>query len=189
MSDGPYKSLNMRPGWKKVAEIAEKPAFPLEDVGANMDMALSKDCRLELTSELIKGLQENFMSPQQILFPEEIQKNIEILRNHAKGHPLAFNLVDNLEYQINNGAMGWGAVKEAMVNTLIDHTKRSARQVEEHYFRDPDRPRAVDVRERMKEGLKLVSFFEIVNQTLGIETKKNEPPASKKKGLDDGVQL
>ena len=43
MSDGPHKSLNMKPGWKKVAERADLAAFEPEQVSEKLMSALQDD--------------------------------------------------------------------------------------------------------------------------------------------------
>lgn len=43
MSDGPWKSLRMRPHWKRVAKQAENGAFSPEEVSETLEAALLKE--------------------------------------------------------------------------------------------------------------------------------------------------
>ena len=58
MSDGPHKSLNMRSGWKKLAERADQPAFEPEHVAdARGECGLLSRTRLASTQYLHRSAQ------------------------------------------------------------------------------------------------------------------------------------
>ena len=48
MSDGPYRSLKMPRGWKKLAERADKKAYAPEEVRDALPDALEQDWRAEV---------------------------------------------------------------------------------------------------------------------------------------------
>jgi hypothetical protein len=51
MSDGPHKSLGMRPGWKKFAKRADKAAYEPDQVKEALPDALGDDWRAERCGE------------------------------------------------------------------------------------------------------------------------------------------
>ena len=53
MSDGPHKSLGMRPGWKKFAKRADKAAYEPDQVEEALPDALGDDWRAERCGELV----------------------------------------------------------------------------------------------------------------------------------------
>ena len=53
MSDGPHRSLPMRPRWKKVAEYAGNEAFPLEDICDAIVVAVEWDWRKDVSPGLV----------------------------------------------------------------------------------------------------------------------------------------
>lgn len=57
MSDGPYKSLKMRPGWKQLAKRADEKAFASEEVRDALPTALEQDWRAEVADSLCRQVQ------------------------------------------------------------------------------------------------------------------------------------
>ena len=48
MSDGPHRSLPLRPGWKRTAERADTPAYEATEVTRAASRALEDDWRAEV---------------------------------------------------------------------------------------------------------------------------------------------
>ena len=53
MSDGPHRSLPMRPGWKRLAQRADNANFTPAQVHEALLPALSEDCRIEMTTAFL----------------------------------------------------------------------------------------------------------------------------------------
>jgi hypothetical protein len=56
MSDGPHKSLPMRPGWKKVAECASKEAFTSNEVCEAINAAIAQDYQKDISPDFIASI-------------------------------------------------------------------------------------------------------------------------------------
>ena len=67
MSDGPHRSLPMRPAWKKLAERADKAAFSAEEVRDALPAALAEDWRKEIPDSIVWKVRE-ILSDSQIDF-------------------------------------------------------------------------------------------------------------------------
>jgi hypothetical protein len=56
MSDGPYRTLNMRQQWKQLLKRAYQHAFDSQDVIDVICPALERDCAWEITSDFLTAL-------------------------------------------------------------------------------------------------------------------------------------
>jgi hypothetical protein len=80
MSDGPHRSLPMRPGWKRVAECGDKDAFEGEEISNAIVSALQRDCRTETIEGRIDGIYRAFCDQEASLFKDQITPRLESLR-------------------------------------------------------------------------------------------------------------
>lgn len=71
----------------------------------------------------------------------------------------------------------------------MDRAARGILQVEEHYYRESSHKRAVNVRERMKEGKARTDFRAIARSLIGTGKAARPQSAAKRTGVDDGVSL
>lgn len=83
MSDGPHRSLPMKPGWKRVAERCDKGAFSAEEIGRAIVPALQRDCQEEMTPEFLARIRDMFQAPEQYLFDDAVRCRLEALRGKA----------------------------------------------------------------------------------------------------------
>jgi hypothetical protein len=58
MSDGPHRSLKMRPGWKKVAKFADMRAATPDEVGHAVAAAFSDDWRADVPANVAECICE-----------------------------------------------------------------------------------------------------------------------------------
>jgi hypothetical protein len=186
MSDGPHRSLPMRPGWKKVAEYTDNEVFALEDVRGAILAAVEQDWRKEISPSVIGCIQDVLGGAT--LFNEDSLRAFEDLRRSVAGSALGSALLDHVAYTVSDGKSGDAALQEAVTRTLTDWSARCARQVEEHYLRKSSAATTKNVRSRIKEGIQLVPFTALTSRLLSPEST----PAlrlAKHDGLDDGVPL
>lgn len=80
MSDGPHRSLPMRPPWKRVAHWADKEAFSVEDVRASVEVATEQDCR-EIRSEFLADIRR--VAEEPTLFPDDAAGRLAALQPQA----------------------------------------------------------------------------------------------------------
>jgi hypothetical protein len=189
MSDGPHRSLRMRPGWKRLAERADNAAYGPEEVGNALIPALEEDCYAELPPEFIAQLGNACGEQDASLFKEDLAAQLEQLRGVA-GTGIGLVI---LEYAIQLSERGEPASQAAMKATaaaLLDRAARGNRQVEEHYCRKSNQPRALNVRARIEQGIATArpEIDKLAGQVLNFETGPS-PRLPKFSGLDDGVRF
>ena len=190
MSDGPHKSLDMPPGWKKLAERADNKAYAPNEVCDALPKALRQDWNAEVPEALVRQVSEIFNYKQDSLFRDTCEIRLEALRNETAGYNLASAFLDYAIEAAAHGHVGADALKEAAANTLTDRAARGARQVEEHYRRKSTHRRATSVRERIESGIYQSDKSAIAELVLGKGNSNNATGRlTKQIGLDDGVTL
>jgi hypothetical protein len=186
MSDGPHRSLPMRPGWKKVAEYADNEAFARDEVRDAVVSAVEKDWRKDISGALITSIRDVLGGTT--LFSEDTLRSIEDLRQTVSGCAMGNALLDHLACAVGGGMTGDAALREAVVNTSVDQSARCARQVEEHYLRKSTIETSQDVRQRIEEAIKSAGFDSVADRIVE-PASRHLPNVKKKDGVDDGVQL
>lgn len=88
MSDGPHRSLPMRPHWKDLAQRAAKGAFSPDQVCEALPYALKRDI-LEAPITAIRDIMNRGS-----LFPEMLVEQLEGLRQSCRGSAAANLLID-----------------------------------------------------------------------------------------------
>lgn len=186
MSDGPHRSLPMRPGWKKVAEYADNENFARDQVRDAVESAVEGDWRKDIPQALVSSIRETLGGTT--LFSEDTLRSIEDLRQTVSGSAMGNALLDHLACAVGGGMTGDAALREAVVNTSIDQSARCARQVEEHYLRKSTFENSLDIRQRIEEAIQTAGFDSLANRI--VEPVSRRVPAMQKKdGVDDGVQI
>lgn len=186
MSDGPHRSLEMRRGWKKVAEYADNEAFARDEVRDAVESAVEKDWRKDIPLALISSIRDVLGGTT--LFSEDTLRSIEDLRQTVSGSSMGNALLDHLACAVSSGMTGDAALREAVVNTSVDQSARCARQVEEHYLRKSTIENSQDVRQRIEGAIEGADFGSLADRIIA-PTSMKAPKVQKKDGVDDGVQL
>lgn len=190
MSDGPYRSLEMRPCWKKVAQFADEAAFASDDISGPTTAALREEWNSHITDELSIGIRGILGDKQTLLFQNQSAPDqIEALRPLTIGHGLSQVLLDCAYRQASNGSSGTDAVIRAVVQALAIWGSRIARQIEEHYFRKSTMQRANRVRTKIEQGINDSCNAQFARTLLKIGDSPSPRKSARKTGLDDGVPL
>lgn len=189
MSDGPFRSLPLRPCWKKVAEFAENPAFSTEEVCSALPPALVQDWKEDQVAEIAARVCSIFDDQQGSLFRQDRVTALEDLLASAAGSGLGQVLIDCAIRRAVGGASGDEGAALAVEDALRVWASRHTRPIEEHYCREWDAPRAREVRARIEEGFSGTAFEALARQLLGKEGGQLARAPLKQSGLDDGVQL
>ncbi|WP_183345855.1 hypothetical protein [Geomonas paludis] len=181
MSDGPHRSLPLRRHWKKVAELASKPAFSVGDVAALLRAALVKD----LSSNVLKQLQKILNG----LFAEDCKAQLEEVRNQCRGSAMDNLLIDCAIEANTLGLTGDLACIAAVENSLQQYFLGVSRQVVEHYLRRaPAFP--VDMRKRLAEVGECASLPDLSKRILsGNGINPRSFSIQKQTGIDEGPPL
>jgi hypothetical protein len=189
MSDGPHKSLPMRPGWKRFAERADKAAFDPDQIAQLCCPALEGDWQEEVAPHL-GALREVLGDNQQgSLFGSQNTAEIEALRRRNPGNTLWRTLIDAAACAIANGRASADALLEATASALLDRAARGVLQVEEHYLRRAGASRAAGVRTRLEEGLSRARIDGLARRLIGLDSGAAPKQVPDFRGLDDGVTL
>jgi hypothetical protein len=188
MSDGPHKSLPMRPAWRRVAERADKHAFTLEEVSAAMAPALEQDCRDDISPEFIRQIQSALDRRESSLFKKEIALHVNDLRSEV-ACSMERAVLDNVCAVSDADATAADILLNALASAVSDRAARGARQVEEHYLRGSSAPRARKVRERLEAAIATTDRSAIAARILARDQLQPPHPLKKRSGIDDGVKL
>ena len=189
MSDGPLRSLSMRPAWKKLAECADKAAFSSEEVRDALPAALAEDWRKEIPDTIVRKVREILSDSQIDFFCDQRTKELELLRGEEPGCPLRGLFLDYAIQVTAEGHSGDKALEEAASRAIADRAARGARQIEEHYHRKATQGRAVDVRQRIENGIRGSDMAITACSLVGIDKGEQPQRPAKQTGLNDGVQL
>lgn len=188
MSDGPHRSLPMRPGWKRVAEFSDNMAFSSGEIAKAVVPALVQDLRHEVKPVVLDEAYRLFRRHESSLFKDSLPEQLQHLRRNA-GSGLEKSLLDHAMVVAERGISGRDGFAEAVKNTLVERAARGARQVEEHYCRKSAALRGQQVRERIERAIHDANLGEVSHRILNFDGTSVENRLSKQSGLDDGVQL
>ena len=86
----------MRPGWKKLAERADKAASSAEEVRDAVPAALEGDWRKEISDSLVRKVYEILSDSQTDFFCNQRTEKLELLQKEAAGYPLAVLFLDHM---------------------------------------------------------------------------------------------
>ena len=189
MSDGPHRSLNMRKGWKRLSEQADNKAFAPEEVQLALPHALERDWHAEIPQRLCQKIRAILNDSQSSYVPDLKVERLEALRDGTVVHPFSNVFLDCAVHEVTRGRTGEEAVRAAAVGALLDRATRGARQVEEHYRRKSASNRALNVRERIEDGISRSDFSTLAAQLTSTGSAERLLATDKRTGLDDGVRI
>jgi hypothetical protein len=189
MSDGPHRTLNMSPCWKRVAEYADNKAYSLDEVAGAFLPALEQSCRDEVPDGVWRDLARIFGRPQQSLFGEQRVEEIAALRSQAAGLPLACALVDGAVRAASKGAVSEQSLVEVTTQALLNRGSRGNKQVEEHWYRKSTERRTDNVRDRLERALNKAALEPLARQRLNMGAGPKPARSRKRSDLDDGVNF
>jgi len=190
MSDGPYRSLNMRPGWKALAKRGQMAAFDADDVADAVCPALEGDWSAEISREFMVELRAFCDLRQGSLF-DETGEALNRLRRLGFAHgTLGMAAADFAVQARQEGLHGAAALRSAIERTLFDRATCNVRGVEEHYHRESTAYRAQFVRSRLESGVQNAAarIAAMAERLAGGQPLGRSAPA-KQTGLDDGASL
>ena len=186
MSDGPHRSLPLRPWWRRLAERADKCAFSADEVAEALVPALEAECRKELAPTFLQALQSALAEPG--LFGPAQAPQLANLDGHTSAG-LARRVLDNIAVLSPVDAADFNCLQRALENAIRGEAQRYFRQIEEHYRRNASARRAQRERDRMNEALGRADIRAVARRMLQSPSATRVTPMSVKSGLDDGVRL
>lgn len=191
MSDGPHKSLNMKPGWKKLAERADQTAFEPEQVAEKILPALEEEWHEDGCGELIRNIRNLLGDSRQTSFlANDKAAELEAARRElSAGRGLPRLIFDHVVQMLAKGHEGTDALNQGVRNALCERAARGALQVEEHYIRKSNETRAANVRMRINDAVSRAPIDAFARRAVGLEANVPARASQKQNDLDDGVRL
>lgn len=190
MSDGPYRSLPMSRGWKRLAEFAENVNFDRADTCAAASHALKATWTNEVPAIVIQGLREVFFEKEPGLFSDTRLARIEAVVADAAGFGLGRLLAAHASSVLTEGLTGEAGLTEATKRALESCAARTVRQIEEHYCRKASARLTAQVRTRISDAIGSADITTLARQCAGLEPRVRLGRSVRKHvDIDAGVAL
>lgn len=185
MSDGPHRSLNMRPHWKTTAQRAANLAHSADEVRDTLSQALKKD----ILAAPINGVRDIMNSDT--LFPSMRVEQLEVLRMRHPRSAAANSLIDCAIEVVSTGVAGEAGATAALSAALDDCARAPLRGIDEHYQREAGARASRTVRARLEEAHGKLDSKSMARELLA----PSRPPSRRtveiprQTGIDDGPPL
>lgn len=185
MSDGPHRSLNMRPHWKVPAQRAANLAHTPQEVCEAMAHALKKDV-LEAPIARVREILNS-----DTLFSDMRIDQLEALRSQHPGSAAANSLIDCAVEAAAAGRFDEDATSSALGAAVEDLARPAMRSIDEHYQREAGARASRTVRERLDTALGTLDCNAIARDLLA----PSRPPSRRsvrlelQTGIDQGPPL
>lgn len=187
MSDGPHRSLPMKPKWRSIAERAYNRNFDVNDITGAMGPALVSDCRDETTPGFFESLRGICEEQENLLIKDNVRERFEALREDA-GTGIGRRILDNVIRLSEQDEVTIKTAVKAIERACVERIAKSNRQMEEHAQRETSVLRASHMRPRLEEAAAKAPVTTVARQMLKIE-KPPSRSSTKRKGLEEGPSL
>lgn len=179
MSDGPHKSLPLRPHWRTFAQRAAKAAYALDEVRDTLAYAIKRD----VLQAPIKNIRE-IMDSDTLFSSMRIEK-LEALRSRHPGSAPAQLAIDCAVAAAGKGLTGQAGTHAAITMAIEDTTRSAMRSIEEHYQREAHPRSSRYVRERQLAARQQFDCGALASELLS--PAKPPPRRSVKLAVRDGL--
>lgn len=185
MSDGPHRSLPMRPHWKTTAQRAANLAHTAAEVCETLSQALKKDI-LEAPIAAVRDIMNS-----DTLFASMRIEQLEALRARHPRSAAANSLIDCAVEAASAGATGEAGTAAVVTAALEDIARAPLRGIDEHYQREAGARASRNVRTRLEEASGKLDCGNIARELLAPA----RPPSRRtvemprQTGIDDGPPL
>lgn len=187
MSDGPHRSLPMRPAWRGLAARADNSNHTREEIADALARAVRSDFRNEVSPAHITALHRIFDRDANSLgMPEIALAQLRDAAPLASGSVFGQKLQEWANIAASEGRLSRDALHEAVGNAALESTHAGIRQTSEHYVRKSTERRAIKVERRMRDAV-----TQLNSSTLGASLLAPAGPkrSLRRAGLDDGVPI
>ena len=189
MSDGPYKSLPMKPCWRHAAKCAYKEAFSHSEIVESVTRASHADWRAEVRQTFVASVTAVVApSSQGVLFADKVLLDLVALRRGCAS-PLEAAFVRSAIDAVETGRTGGDAIQFAAEAALSDRLLCNYRQVEEHVRRDDSVRNAGFVRNRFKVAHGQIDLSGLAQAALRMGVPLTRRTRAQFTDLDAGVPL
>jgi hypothetical protein len=189
MSDGPFKSLPMKPRWKAAAKCAFNEAYSRAEIADALRAAAHSDWRGEISDSFLSTVARVLGASDQLgLFRDQQLSELRAMQGQYASTMQA-SLLRNAVDAVRDGYSGAEAMRQATESTLSDRLLSGFRQVEEHICRENSGPIVREVRSRLEAAHGEVDFSSLARAVLKTGVPVPRSAAAKYANLDDGVSL
>jgi hypothetical protein len=188
MSDGPYRTLNLRQRWKQLLMRAYQRAFDSQDVIDAICPALERDVAWEVTKDFMPALRDYCSDKNPDLFDDRTARLEELKHLSAGRGTLGAVIAECAHEALLQGKTDQDAIDQALRQALTDRLARNSLQMEEHVLRESGARKASDVRGRLASAMAQASIATLV-QKLNTATASSTAAPPKHASLDDGVGI
>lgn len=190
MSDGPHRSLPMKPKWRSVAERAWNGAFGVDEISAAMMPALHGDCQDEMSPRFVDGLLKICERQEGLLFKDVGAADLESLRRDA-GTGMGRHVIDNVIRLSKQETLNVLTAAKAIESAFTDRLAKNNRQMEEHTLRKSTASRANQLRSRLEQATAnaKAQLTGLSRQILKLDSNRPARTTSKRDGLDEGPNI
>jgi len=189
MSDGPFRSLPMSRGWKRLAKFAENANFDRADTRAAATHALATTWRNEVPAAIVKGIRDVFLEREPGLFSDMRLARIDAVVSDNAGYGLGRMLGAHASSVLTEGLTGEAGLAEATRRTIDTCIARATRQIEENYYREASAHLTQQVRERIAQAISTADLNTLTRQCAGLEPRARRSSVRKHADIDEGVPL
>lgn len=191
MSDGPHKSLPLRPRWREVARRASKDAFDRSAIQEALEPALLGDCRAELPASLTRRVLAVLEGTDLLSrLPDGQIGQLAAMRDDRGLDPLGASLVECSMMAVAQGLTGRAAFLDAAETALLERSVNYTRSIEEHFRDKGTRNQDVKIRRRMSEAVGTSDcFFRIARSLAGASDVTISRRAPVHTGIEEGPPL
>jgi hypothetical protein len=183
MSDGPHKSLPMKPKWRSVAERAYNCTFAVDEISAAMLPALARDCHDEMSPRFVEVLRGLCEQQETLLF--NLSDRVEGLRPEA-GTGIGRRVLEHFERFAAKESVTVNTAVKAIECAGAERLAKSNRQIEEHTLRKVNVSRANDVRSRLEQATATTTLTSLARQVLKLDDVGAARSSGKRDGLEEG---
>jgi hypothetical protein len=190
MSDGPHRSLPMKPRWRSVAERACNGAFGVDEISVAMMPALLADCQDEMTPRFIGQLRSLCEQHETLLIKTTCRCGWKPCgRKPVMGWADGFLKTSPDSQSKRNSAVF--TLAEAIEDACVERLAKSNRQMEEHTLRKSSVSRANDLRNRLEQATAKAEapVAGLARQLLKLDNNRPARSSTKRDGLDEGPSI
>lgn len=188
MSDGPHRSLPMKPKWRSVAERAYNGAYGLDEISTAMMPAVARDCQDEMSPRFIDRLRGVCEQQEALLFKDDIPAQMDALRREA-GNGIGRRVLENVVRLSKQEEVNVLTAVKAVERAIAERLAKANRQIEEHTLRESSTARANDVRARLEQATAKTQLTGLARQVLKLENGRPARASAKRDGLDEGPKI
>ena len=186
MSDGPWRSLPLRPHWKQVAKQAEIAASSPDELSGALEAALQKEAEALPLEAVCRAVVSD---GQGVLFKPDLNGELEALQRRHPGSKVVQTFVTCLLHEESSGSSGSEMVESAVADTLDECARDHSRAIQEHYYRKSRSP-TVPVDRRLASAHRLCDFRGLAARMVApTGSSASSPGPAKRSGLDEGPRL